>query len=476
MDFPYYPINDFGPLMKGMVIGGVGTLHVFLAQFAIGGGLLLCYFQRVAMSGGSSQARAFVDGYFRWLVLLSFVLGALTGVAMWFTTVQVSPRTIGLMLDEFHWLWATEWTFFCLEVASGYFFYRYGARLPDGARLSLLVLYSVAAWFSLFWINGILSWQLTPGRWSAERTVWSGFFNPTFWPSLVFRTIAAMAEAGLFACVVINFSTVRTREQRLELMHRAFYFLTPMALIPAVGAWYFAAVPDDSRQWVSGGSAAMTLFLTMTIGASLLIGLYAAAMIFNRRTYLSGATALLLTALALSATAGGEFVREGIRKPYTIRNLLYSNSISEADAARLRRDGCTTGDPYPMLDAASFPNDQVRRGAQVFRLQCSVCHTESGANGLRHLTQSWTLEQLRLNVAQLQRTKPFMPPFAGTADELESLVQWLRWTDAGRPAAWALSDDDQVRRRIQAHLDEVGTKPGIATFGDGAADVPPGRR
>jgi hypothetical protein len=41
---PYYPVNDFGPLMKGMVIGGVGILHVFLAQSAIGGGMLLLHF------------------------------------------------------------------------------------------------------------------------------------------------------------------------------------------------------------------------------------------------------------------------------------------------------------------------------------------------------------------------------------------------------------------------------------------------
>ena len=36
---------DLGPLMKGMVIGGLGIFHVFLAQFAIGGGMLLCYLQ-----------------------------------------------------------------------------------------------------------------------------------------------------------------------------------------------------------------------------------------------------------------------------------------------------------------------------------------------------------------------------------------------------------------------------------------------
>ena len=53
MQTDIYPINDFGPLMKG-------------------------------------------------LVLVSFVMGAVTGVAMWFTSIQVIPRTIGLMVSSFH--------------------------------------------------------------------------------------------------------------------------------------------------------------------------------------------------------------------------------------------------------------------------------------------------------------------------------------------------------------------------------------
>ena len=118
MTLPHYPVNDFGPLMKGLVIGGVGILHVFLAQFAIGGGMLLWYFERLAQRG-ERDARAFVDGFFPVLVLVSFVLGALTGVAIWFTTIQVGARTIGLMLDEFHWLWATEWVCFSVEVVTG---------------------------------------------------------------------------------------------------------------------------------------------------------------------------------------------------------------------------------------------------------------------------------------------------------------------------------------------------------------------
>jgi len=83
------------------------------------------------------------------LVLISFVLGALRGVGIWFTSIQISAATIGEMVFNFHWIWATEWTFFCLEVVSGYGLYRYHRQLSDRTCLTPLTRYAVAAWMSL---------------------------------------------------------------------------------------------------------------------------------------------------------------------------------------------------------------------------------------------------------------------------------------------------------------------------------------
>jgi hypothetical protein len=460
-DFPYYPANDFGPAMKGLVIGALGIFHVFLAQFAIGGGMLMTYFQWLAQTGRSELARPFIDGFFKLLVLISFVVGAVTGVGMWFTTIQVSPRTIGVMVHEFHWLWATEWTFFSLEIAAGYCFYRYGRGLNDRARFILLATYSAAAWFSLFWINGILSWQLTPGGFHESGSLWAGFFNESFWPSLIFRTITSMTIAALAACVVANLVPELTRAERTELIFQSAHFLLPMLLMPVLGAWYFLAIPPDSRSWVLGGNVPMTMFFSLGVVASMLIGAYAVFGLLRQHLYINGATATLLVSLAFLATAGGEFVREGVRKPYTIREYLYSNSITEDEVARLRETGCTTHDPYPLRDIEQYPNAQVARGALVFRNLCSVCHTPTGSNGLTHLTGTWTPTQLRLNISKLQRTKPFMPPFAGTPEEVEALVQWIQWQNGGRPAEWAESSDPEVISQIGAWLDEVGTESGI---------------
>lgn len=470
----YYPINDFGPAMKGLVIGGMGIFHVFLAQFAIGGGFLLCYFQWLAMTGrvdggGASAPRKFLDSYFKVLVLVSFVVGAVTGVGMWFVSIQVSPQTIGLMVEEFHWLWATEWTFFALEIVSGYAFYRYAPQLTDRTRLTLLVMYSFAAWMSLFWINGILSWQLTPGGWTPQhRDVWAGFFNPSFWPSLLYRTVAALTTAALIAMVVVNFLPKLERREREDLVHIAGRLLLPMVLMPVLGIWYLASMPADSRGWATGGSPAMTMFLTIAVGSSLLVGVYALVGIYRQKLYINGATALLLCALAFGATAGGEFVREGVRKPFTVRGTLYSNSVRPELVKYLREVGGTRLDPYPLRDAEQIPTPQLRTGALVFRQQCSICHTTYGVNALTDLTEHWDADQRRMNFAKLQQLKPFMPPFAGTPDELEALVQYVGWLDANQPAEWpdslaSLSEFQQQHliATLRGYLNDAGTEPAV---------------
>jgi len=453
----HYPVHDFGPAMRGMVIGAVGIVHVFLAQFAIGGGMLLTYLQWRA-GRGDALARRFFESFFPFLVLVSFVLGALTGVAMWFTTIQVGARTIGLMVDEFHWLWATEWVWFSIEVCSGYAFYRFGSRLDDKARRRLLGLYAIAAWMSLFWINGILSWQLTPGGYLEGNGMWSGFFNPTFFPSLLFRTAVAATLAALAACVVINTMDL-PRDRKLALIRGAAKFAVPIAAMPLFALWFIAAIPEDSRSWLLGGSMPMTMFVGVAAGASALIGGYVIVGILMKRLTMNIATATLLLALAFGATAAGEFVREGARKPFTVRGVLYSTSLTPAEVEHLRKDGATTNDPYPLRDVARFPNGQLIRGAKVHRALCDACHTLHGSNALVELVRTWTDDQLRLNIAKLQRTKGFMPPFAGTAEDVEALVQFLKWEVAKTPDAWPLSADPAVLAQITKWLDEVGTSP-----------------
>ena len=144
---------------------------------------------------------------------------------------------------------------------------------------------------------------------------------------------------------------------------------------------------------------------------------------------------------------------------------LYSNAMTPAEVAELRQAGSVTHDPYPLRDAEQYPNEQLRLGAKVYRFQCSVCHTTAGVNGLTHLMSTWTLDQQRMNVAKLQHLKAFMPPFAGTAEELSALVQLIRWESEGRPADAQEARDPAALEQIQRWLDEAGTAPGGVKHG-----------
>jgi cytochrome bd ubiquinol oxidase subunit I len=465
----FYPIQDHGPLIKGIVAGGLGIFHLFLVEMAIGGGMLLCYFELLRRGGRSRYAGRFINGYFQALVLVCAVLGGLTGVAWWFTAIQVSPRTIGAMIVELQWIWATEWSFLCVEVVSGYAFLRYKDRLSARGRLTLLVVFSTAAWFSLFWMSGISSFQVAPGRSAETNSIWAGFFNPSFWPLLLYRTVAATSIAALAACVLINASGTDDREARRALIENTSLFLAPMMLIPFLGGWFLASMPADSRSEAMGGSVTVTMLMGIGAIGSALIGAYALGALWYRRLSASSSITVFLCALAFAAALGGEFVHEGVRKPDSLGQALYVHSLRQDDLDRLRTVGSVAEDPYPLQDGLRYANDQLPTGAKVFRFQCSVCHTYDGANGLLELTGTWTVDQKRHDIAQLQRTKPFMPPFAGTCQELEALVQVLGWRRAGKPSDWPVSDDPATLKEIQAWLDEVGTTPGIELMRGGEA-------
>ena len=287
-------------------------------------------------------------------------------------SAQVSPPTIGAMVREFHWVWAAEWCFFLLEVVSGYLFYRYRHALSHRTRVVLLATYAVASWMSLCLINGILSWQLTPGAWLETRSIWDGFFNPSFWPSLVYRSLVSWTLAALAAILVVHLAARSTAEDRRALQKKIAPFFAPMAVMPLVGLWFLAEIPDDSRGWLMGGSVAMTMFLAIAVGASTLLSVYPVVGLLWRHLIIERATAALLLALAFAATAAGEFVREGVRKPYTIRNVLYSNAVDPGQIGALRASGSVRFDPYPLRGVAP-PTAQLAVGAKVFRIQCAVC-------------------------------------------------------------------------------------------------------
>ena len=195
MEFPVWQLSTFG---GGFWIILIAVLHVFVAHFAVGGGLFLVLTEAKARRLGSKPLLAYLHRHTRFFMLLTMVFGGLSGVGIWLTISLLSPQATLLLVRSFAWGWATEWTFFAGEIAALLVYY-YGFDRLD-ARRHMLVgwLYFAFAFLSLFVVNGIVGFMLTPGEWPVSLNFWDGLFNPTFWPGVVLRTVLGLLLAGLF--------------------------------------------------------------------------------------------------------------------------------------------------------------------------------------------------------------------------------------------------------------------------------------
>src|SRR5512139_2983073 len=116
--------------------------------------------------------------------------------------------------------------------------------MSAAAHLTVGWIYFAAAWLSLFVINGILAFMLTPGQWLTTGDFWDGFFNPTFWPMLVLRTGVCVMLAGLYAMLVaapydagdFKARTVRTLTA---------WGLGGLGVAMAALYWYWQAIPAE---------------------------------------------------------------------------------------------------------------------------------------------------------------------------------------------------------------------------------------
>ena len=422
MDYPIFDLGIFGP---STLIAVVAIIHVTIAQFAVGAGIATPWLEARALRRNDKVLLTFLERYARFLILFSFVAGAVTGVGIWFVVALISPETISLLLRQFVWGWATEWVFFLVEIVSGYVYYFYWGKLDPKTHVKVGWIYAVSAWGSLFIINGILTFMLTPGDWLSTGSFWDGWLNPTSWPSLVLRTISSLSLAGLFIAVVANMKKGMSGEDRRHVINEGSVFLVPLALMIPVSLWYFLAAPPAASRLVVGGAVAMSLFFAFGILASTLIGAYAYWGLLKNRRSVHLETALLLTGIALLATGSMEYVREGIRKPFTVYQYMYANGLTVDEIKKITNDGFFAEPPLIAHGKDPAQLTPVERGRIIYDVQCLRCHAVDGYNAIRPLVENWTVEMIRDNTRQLHRLRGFMPPFAGNDQDLEDLVAFL---------------------------------------------------
>jgi cytochrome bd-type quinol oxidase subunit 1 len=412
-----YPTWVIPGIDGGLVIAFVSIIHVYIAHFAVGGGIFLAVTETIARRRKDEALLASAKSFTRFFLLLTMVAGGMTGVGIWFAISLVQSAGTSALIHQFVFSWATEWVFFIVEIVALLVYHYLWDRLDARKHLAVGWIYAAAAWLSLALIDGILSFMLTPGRWLETGSFWDGLFNPGYLPSLAFRTAAALMIAGLFGLV----AALRTREaglRRFLARWAAAWIVLPMLLLLVSGLWYFASSEAELKGRLFQGFWFIGGYRTALFALSALLFAGGLALLIRLPGALSPATAGLLIAVGLGWMGSFEFLRELARKPWVIRGYMYSSSVLAKDLRRIDETGWLAEARW----ARKFSKPEA--GEDMLASQCLPCHTVGGRRDLEKLAAPFDVHSM-IEQLESQGDSGYMPPFAGNAEDKEILANYI---------------------------------------------------
>lgn len=463
MDFPVFHLDLFG---NRWLIATIAILHVLINHgLAVG---MMPLVAAMEWYGRRRQDPRWDRLAYRILFvcfLITTTVGALTGVGIWLSVSLVNPYSIGSLIRVFFWAWFTEWLVFitevCLILAYTLTWKSWTARGGVWKTRHIRLGYALAlfSWITMAIIVAILGFMMDPGNWLTDHSFWTGVLNPLYIPQLAFRTPLAAAMAGIIAMFLILVFTARGDAFRHEALRAV--GLWTLAFAPFVllaGWWYYGAVPDAMKGnlGVSLGTMAFAEWQDrfLQIAAVTVIAILVVVQLAIARPRLLPKVALVVPFVAILWMTGHfERVREFIRKPYIIGEYMYANGIRVDDYALLQRDGvlayATYSNPLTPAETAGLPEGlapseraerlaRIQQGKDVFMNTCTRCHTGSGINGITgHLQrmfgdEPWTPELTAGYIEGMHYAQPYMPPFPGTAQELQWLGDYLQHLQTNR--------------------------------------------
>ncbi|KAA3636630.1 MAG: cytochrome C, partial [Calditrichaeota bacterium] len=410
MSYPFWDVQ----IGYGVLMAIIAILHVFVSHFAIGGGLYLVVAETFARKKNDELMLQFLQKLSKFFLLVTVVFGALSGVGIWFIIGLLNPAGTEVLIHNYVWGWASEWTFFIMEITAVILYFYGWNRLSAKNHLIIGWIYFIAAWMSLFIINGIITFMLSPGDWLATGNFWDGFFNPTFWSSLWLRTGICIMLAGVYALLVAS------REKNLDFKKRlvrsnAIWGLAGLVIMIPTLFWYIDMIPvelvDAAKESVTLPVGAMnaTFINAALLGITLILfGL----LIPKRYNIVIGVIAMLF---ALSWFGEYEFVREAVRKPYVVTNYMYANGIELAKAETYQNEG--------LLPSIEFRTGDD--GADLFRRACRSCHTIDGYKALKPHFDGTDETFIAQSIMGTGVMRGNMPPFLGTEEEAQMIAAHL---------------------------------------------------
>lgn len=468
MNYPFWDVPHIG---SGWVIGLIAIFHVLVSHFAIGGGFYLVVAERKLLRNKRADWFEALRRHSKFFFILTGVYGAVTGVGIWFSIGLANPEGTSTLIHNFVFGWAIEWTFFITEITAAAVYYYTWGRVSDRLHMTIGWIYAISAWLSLVIINGILTFMLTPGPgWlsvagtgNEASMFWNAFFNPTYWPSLIVRTLICISLAGVWALLTSSrLDGYKQPELKTDVVRWSCKWLLPsFILLPASMMWYLYMVPEGRRELLQIGIGTIgqgvfthvtrAVLVSVMASATIAVVVYFLAYRSPRSFGFGHAFGVLL--LALAATASTEHAREMLRKPYVIAEHMFSNGIRKSDVAKFNSEGYLTHSPWATdadrelwakIDAAGagavlaadstapeLAAAQLKRGELMLRGQCLACHTRDAYRAFKSLLAGRDRESIG-NILKMLHDykddspyKAYMPPLVGTSSEIEALGDCL---------------------------------------------------
>jgi len=443
-----YPIWEIDVLGGPWLIGVISCVHIFVSHFAVGGGIFFAITEQIAEKNNDSRLYQYLKDHSKFFLLLTTVFGAVTGVGIWFAISLVSPDGTHALIQNYTLGWATEYLFFVAELATIFVYYYTWDKISKKDHLLLARLYAIFSVFTLVIINGILTFMLTPGKW-IETGYWGhGFFNPTYWPSLVMRIIIMLALAGMYALVTGALLSKETQEDQdfraYILRYASKWFLPLMFLGPLVAWWYFANIPSDVVANITSGIQssgignfsilARAIYLSLIVSGTILIYVMVGPY-FNPRGF-SFYNALLFMVCGLLVTSVGEWSREMLRKPYVIYNYMYSNGLLKKNIETINKEGFIVHAKQASAEMKQMSRRQVSESLEVgelmYKQQCMACHTIDGYRSMKKFIGDRDQKSVRAFLQMMRSTDSeqnqyikIMPPLVGKDAEVDALAKYL---------------------------------------------------
>ncbi len=419
-----YPIWELVKIGGGTLIALISILHVYISHLAVGGGLFIWLTDRKGFAESDKDIHAYVKKHTWFFLLLTMVFGGVTGVGIWFIIALVSPAATSTLIHNFVFGWAIEWVFFLGEITALLLYYYRFDKLDKKGRITLSFLYFLFAWLSLVIINGILSFMLTPGAWLETAGFWDGFFNPTYFPSLVFRTAMTIMIAGIFGYVTIVFrkeSEFRTR----MIKYCSKWIIYPVTALILFAVWYYFAIPGDIRETAFALNPQTIPFTNIFIIATVVILIGAVLLMLKMGKGVQKAAVFVVLIIGLFWIGGFEYLREIARKPFVINEYMYSTSILKKDMEKLNTEGVLKNAKWSAVKDINSSNI-AEAGRELFNIQCLSCHTIDGIrNDILPRTNTYTFMGVKSLIAGQGRVRKYMPPFIGAPEEMDALAVFI---------------------------------------------------